>query len=130
LEVQTPDDSDGVIDIAKAKHAEAGILLSSPLVYGQLQKIAELALVKRYPLICLFPNFSQAGGLMSYGPNMEDEWRRCAGYVARILHGTKPSELPIQRPEKFELVINLKTAEALGLSVPAMLLATADKMIE
>jgi ABC-type uncharacterized transport system substrate-binding protein len=130
LEVRTPDDFDGALDAAKAKHAEAGILLSSPLVYGQLEKIAELALIKRYPLICLFPNFSQAGGLMSYGPNMEDEWRRCAGYVARILHGTKPSELPIQRPEKFELVINLKTAEALGISVPAMLLATANKVIE
>jgi putative ABC transport system substrate-binding protein len=130
LQVQTPDDFDGAMDAAKASHAPAGILLSSPLVYGQLNKIAELALVKRYPLICLFPNFAQAGGLMSYGPNMEDEWRRRAGYVARILHGAKPSELPIQRPEKFELVINLKTAEALGLSVPATLLATADKVIE
>ena len=84
LEVQSPDDFEGAMDTARAKHADAGILLSSPLVYGQLKKIAELALVKRFPLICLFPNFAQAGGLMSYGPNMEDEWRRCAGYVVRI----------------------------------------------
>jgi putative ABC transport system substrate-binding protein len=63
---------------------------------------------------------------MSYGPNMQDEWRRCAGYVGRILHGAKPSDLPIQRPEKFDLVINLKTAEALGVTAPTVLLATAN----
>ena len=130
LEVQSPDDFEGAMDTARAKHADAGILLSSPLVYGQLKKIAELALVKRFPLICLFPNFAQAGGLMSYGPNMEDEWRRCAGYVVRILRGDRPSELPIQRPERFDLVINLKTAAAFGLSVPTLLLATANEVIE
>jgi putative ABC transport system substrate-binding protein len=95
-----------------------------------LKKIAEIALVKRFPLICLFPNFAQAGGLMSYGPNMEDEWRRCAGYVVRILRGDKPSDLPIQRPERFDLVINLNTAKALGISVPTVLLATANEVIE
>jgi putative tryptophan/tyrosine transport system substrate-binding protein len=130
LEVQSPDDFEGAMDTARAKHADAGILLSSPLVYGQMKKIAELALVKRFPLICLFPNFSKLGGLMSYGPNMEDEWRRCAGYVVRILRGDKPSDLPIQRPERFDLVINLKTAEALGVSVPTVLLATANEVIE
>jgi putative tryptophan/tyrosine transport system substrate-binding protein len=78
----------------------------------------------------LFPAFSKLGGFMSYGPNMEDEWRRCAGYVGRILHGAKPGDLPIQRPERFDLVINLKTAEALGISVPPVLLATADEVIE
>jgi putative tryptophan/tyrosine transport system substrate-binding protein len=61
---------------------------------------------------------------------MEDEWRRCAGYVVRILRGDKPSDLPIQRPERFDLVINLKTAEALGVSVPTVLLATANEVIE
>ena len=130
LEVRSPDDFEGAIETARTRHANAGILLSSPLVYGQLKEIAELALVKRFPLICLFPGFSKLGGLMSYGPNMEDEWRRCAGYVGRILHGDKPSDLPIQRPEKFDLVINLKTAEALGVSVPPVLLATADEVIE
>jgi putative tryptophan/tyrosine transport system substrate-binding protein len=67
---------------------------------------------------------------MAYGPNLEDFFRRCGDYVAKILHGAKPSDLPIQRPEKFDLVINLKTAEAVGLSVPPALLATADEVIE
>jgi putative ABC transport system substrate-binding protein len=78
----------------------------------------------------LFPQFAEFGGLMAYGPNMENEFSRCAGYAGRILHGAKPSDLPIQRPEKFDLVINLKSAEALGVSVPTVLLATADRVIE
>jgi putative ABC transport system substrate-binding protein len=130
LEVRSPDDFEGAVETARTRHADAGILLSSPLVYGQLKQIAELALAKRLPLICLFPAFSKLGGLMAYGPNMEDEWRRCAGYVGRILHGAKPSDLPIQRPERFDLVINLKTAAALGFSVPTLLLATASEVIE
>jgi putative tryptophan/tyrosine transport system substrate-binding protein len=130
LEVRSPDEFEGAMETARTRHADAGIQLSSPLVYGHLKQIAELALVKRLPLICLFPAFSKLGGFMSYGPNMEDEWRRCAGYVGRILHGAKPSDLPIQRPERFDLVINLKTAEALGISVPPVLLATANEVIE
>jgi ABC-type uncharacterized transport system substrate-binding protein len=130
LEVRSFDDFEGAMEIARTRHADAGILLSSPLVYGQLKQIAELALAKRLPLICLFPAFSKLGGLMAYGPNMEDEWRRCAGYVGRILHGAKANDLPIQRPERFDLVINLKTAAALGLPVPTLLLATASEVIE
>jgi putative tryptophan/tyrosine transport system substrate-binding protein len=130
LEVRSPDDVEGATETARARQADGGILLSSPVVYGHLKEIAELALAKRLPFICLFPIFSKLGGLMSYGPDMEDEWRRCAGYVGRILHGEKPSDLPIQRPEKFDLVINLKTAAALGISVPPVLLATANEVIE
>jgi putative tryptophan/tyrosine transport system substrate-binding protein len=106
LEVRSPDDVEGATETARARQADGGILLSSPVVYGHVKEIAELALAKRLPFICLFPIFSKLGGLMSYGPDMEDEWRRCAGYVGRILHGEKPSDLPIQRPEKFDLVIN------------------------
>jgi putative ABC transport system substrate-binding protein len=130
LEVQSPDDFEGSMETARNRHADAGVPLSSPLVYGQLKQIAELALAKRFSLICLFPGFAKLGGFMAYGPNMDNELHRCAGYVARILHGAKPSDLPIQRPEKFDLVINLKTAEALGVTVPPVLLATADEVIE
>jgi putative ABC transport system substrate-binding protein len=78
----------------------------------------------------LFGEFPKSGGLLAYGPNLGEMFRRCGVYVGKILQGAKPSDLPIQRPEKFDLVINLKTAEALGLSVPPMLLATADEVIE
>ena len=105
-------------------------LLSSPLVYGHSKQIAELALAKQLPLICLFPEFTKLGGFMAYGPNMDDEFRRCGGYVGRILHGAKPSDLPIQRPERFDLVINLKTAAALGLNIPTQLQQPADEVIE
>jgi putative ABC transport system substrate-binding protein len=109
---------------------EAGILLSSPLVFDSSKQIGELAIARRLPLISLFGEFPKAGGLIAYGPNMAELFKRCGDYVTKILHGAKPSDLPIQRPEKFDLVINLKTAEALGLSVPSELLSTADDAIE
>src|SRR5215469_13858971 len=94
------------------------------------KEIGELALAKRLPLISLFAEFPKSGGLIAYGPDVGEIFGRSGDYVAKILHGAKPSDLPIQRPQKFDLVINLKTAEALGLSVPAVLLATADEVIE
>ena len=94
------------------------------------KQIGELALAKRLPLISLFGEFPNKGGLIAYGPNLVELFRRCGDYVAKVLHGAKPSELPIQRPEKFDLVINLKTAEALGLDVPTQLQQLADEIIE
>ena len=112
------------MEAARTRHVEAGILLSSPLVFVSSKQIGELALAKRLPLISLFAEFPKAGGLIAYGPNVAEMFRRCGDYVGKILHGAKPSDLPIQRPEKFDLVINLKTATALGLDVPPTLLAT------
>jgi putative tryptophan/tyrosine transport system substrate-binding protein len=130
MEVRVADDFEGALEAAKTQHVEAGILLSSAVVFIALKQIGELAIAKRLPLISLFAEFPKAGGFMAYGPSLAELWGRCGGYVGKILHGAKPSGLPIQRPERFDLVINLKTADALGLSVPPVLLATADEVIE
>ena len=130
MEVRVADDFERALETARTKHAEAGILLSSPLVFFASRQIAELALAKRLPLISLFGEFPKVGGFIAYGPNVGDIFRRCGNYVAKILHGAKPSDLPIQPPERFDLVINLKTGKALGISVPPVLLATADEVIE
>jgi putative ABC transport system substrate-binding protein len=106
------------------------VVLSSPLIFGQRSQIADLALKVRLPAISLFTLFPRSGGLMAYGPNFPDMWKRAATYVDRILKGAKAGELPIERPSKFELVINLKTAKALGLDVPWFLQQRADEVIE
>ena len=129
-EVLTPADFEGAMDAARARHVDAGILLSSPLVFTSSKQIAELALAKRLPFISLFGEFPKNGGLLAYGPNLGEMFRRCGVYVGKILNGAKPSDLPIQRPERFDLVINLKTATALGLDVPTQLQQLADEVIE
>ena len=130
MEVRIPGDFEGAMEAAKARHVEAGILLSSPLVFVFSKQIVEIALAKRLPLISLFGESAKTGGLLAYGPNLGEMFRRSGEYVGKILQGAKPSDLPIQRPEKFDLVINLKTAAALGVTVPPLLLATADEVIE
>ena len=130
MEVNIVDDFEGAIETAKARHVEAGILLSSPLVFVYSRQIAELALAKRFPLISLFGQFPQNGGLVAYGPNLPEMFGRCGSFVGKILQGAKPSDLPIQRPQKFDLAINLKTAATLGVTAPPLLVTTADDVIE
>jgi putative ABC transport system substrate-binding protein len=130
IEVRVPDDWRHALETAKTRQVQAGILLSSPLVFTSSKQIGELALANRLPLISLFAQFPKAGGFIAYGPSLDTMWQKAGGYVGKILHGAKPNDLPIQRPEKFDLVINLKTAEALGISVPSALLANADEVIE
>ena len=130
MEVRVPDDFEAAIEGAGARHVEAGILLPSPLVFNSAKRIGELALAKRLPPISLFDESAKNGGLLAYGPNLGEMYRRCGIYVGKVLQGVKPNDLPIQRPEKFDLVINLKTATALGLDVPTQLQQLADEVIE
>jgi putative ABC transport system substrate-binding protein len=131
LPVKSQNEISNAIAEAARERAGALVALTSPLVNISLGHIADAALKHRLPAICPFvPIFAQAGGLLAYGPDFPDLFRRAAGYVATILKGTKPSELPVQRPTKFELVINLKTAKALGLTIPPSLLLRADEVIQ
>jgi putative ABC transport system substrate-binding protein len=130
LPIQRREDFKAAFDHAADQQAHAVVVLSSPLIFGQRSHIAELAVNARLPTISLFTLFPRSGGLMGYGPNFPDMWKRAATYVDRILRGTNAGELPIERPSKFELVINLKTARALGLEIPPTLLARADEVIE
>jgi putative ABC transport system substrate-binding protein len=100
------------------------------MTYIRRQQIANLALKHRLPAIQLLKEYAQAGLLMTNGPSLPDVYRRAASYVAKILGGVKPADLPVEQPTKFELVINLKTAKALGLTIPQSLLLRADEVIQ
>jgi putative tryptophan/tyrosine transport system substrate-binding protein len=109
---------------------DALYVCSDSLTFTHRVRIKTLALALRMPMIYVERENVEAGGLMSYGPNFPDLFRRAADYVDRILRGAKPGELPVEQPTKFDLVINLKTAKALGLDIPPTLLARADEVIE
>jgi putative ABC transport system substrate-binding protein len=111
-------------------HADALIVGAGPLLNSRRTSLAALAARHRLPAIYPYDVFAKAGGLMSYGSALSDSYRQVASYVVRILKGAKPADLPVQQPTKFELVINLKTAKALGLTVPPGLLVAADEVIE
>jgi putative tryptophan/tyrosine transport system substrate-binding protein len=112
------------------QNATALITVEDPLTLDRRQHIAEFAAKNRLPAIYGLREFVDAGGLISYGANIADLNRRAAGYVDKILRGAKPSDLPVEQPTKFELVINLKTAKALGLIIPSGVLAIADETFE
>jgi ABC-type uncharacterized transport system substrate-binding protein len=106
------------------------LLLSSPLIAGNSQLIADLAIRRNLPTISLFPEIARAGGLLGYGPDIQDLFRQVGTMARKVLQGTKVAELPAERPTRFQLVANLKTAKALGLEVPPTLLARADEVVE
>ncbi len=110
--------------------AQALVVFSSPLTLRNRKKIVDLAAATRLPAMYGFREFADDGGLMAYGPNVPDACRRAASYVDKIPKGAKPGYLPVEQPLTFELVINLKTAKALGLTIPPSLLARADQVIE
>jgi putative ABC transport system substrate-binding protein len=114
-----------------ARKSNAGLIVfANPVTMGQRELITSLAVQHRVPSVYPYRHYVTSGGLASYGPDVADLYRSAAGYVDRILKGEKPADLPVQAPSKYELVINLKTAKALGLEVPPMLLARADEVIE
>ncbi len=125
-----PADIDIAFSAITGARAEALIVLPSPMFVGEYRRIADLAATTRLPTMYQVREFVEAGGLMSYGANLAELNRRSAAYVDKILKGTKPADLPVEQPTKFEFIINLKTARALDLELPATLLARADEVIE
>jgi putative ABC transport system substrate-binding protein len=128
--VDGPEDFDRALGAIVAERAGAALVATSPMFLGNRRQLADLALKHRLPTMFAFREYVEAGGLMAYGPNYADLFQRAAGYVDRILKGAKPETLPIEQPTKFELSINLKAAKALGLTIPASVLARADQIVE
>ena len=130
LEVRSPDDFDGAFAAARQQRPDALIVVEDPLTFAYRERIADFAVADRLPSLCGFKEYASAGGLISYGAVVAELYRRAAGYVDKILKGAKPADLPVQQPTKFDLVVNLKTAKALGLQIPDKMLAVADEVIE
>jgi putative ABC transport system substrate-binding protein len=124
-----PEDFRPVFEAAKKSRAEALNVLASPFLHGNRQTIIDLAAKNRLPASYQWRESAEAGGLMSYGPSYAEMHRRAATYVDKILKGAEPADLPVEQPIKFELVVNLKTAKALGVAVPQSILCRADKLI-
>ena len=129
LDIRRAEDIAAAFEGLKAQ-ADAVYVLADPIFTVNRNQIITLALGARLPTIFNARAYVQGGGLMSYGPDFSDLFRRCAELVDKILHGAKPGDIPVEQPTKFELAINLKTAKALGLTVPPSLLVTADEVIE
>jgi putative ABC transport system substrate-binding protein len=130
VEATTAQELDIAFASAAAQHADAIFSLGDPLTLRNAQQVAALAARYRLPALYLSREFAAGSGLISYGPDLPDLYLRAGGYVDKILRGTKPSDLPVEQPTKFELVINMKTAKELGLIVPPSLLVRADEVIE
>ena len=130
LELRSVNDFEPAFSVIKKEHANALIALRNPLTATHRTRIVDFAVKSRLSAIYTDGEFVEAGGLMSYGVNVPDLWGRAALYVDKILKGAKPADLPVERPTKFELFINLRTAKALGLTIPAGVLSIADEVIE
>jgi ABC-type uncharacterized transport system substrate-binding protein len=130
VEVRGPDELDRAFATMTRERAEAFIVLPSPMLYTARRHIVDLAARHRLPAMYQAREFVELGGLIAYGASIPELWRRAATYVDKILKGAKPADLPVEQPTTFELVINLKTAKALGLTIPPTLLFQADKVIQ
>ena len=127
LDIRSPTDIETAFREARKARADAVLMLPNPIHFSQRKRIVALAIQNRLPAIYGRPEYVEAGGLMNYGVSFTDLDRRAAIYVDKILKGAKPAELPVEQPTKFEMVINLKTAKQIGLTIPPNVLARADK---
>ena len=130
LEVQNAKEIETAFQAATKGRANAVLLLASAVLSSQLTQVADLAVKSRLPAIYARPEYVEAGGLMIYGVSINDLYRRAATYVDKILKGTKPAEIPVEQPTKFEFVINLKAAKQIGLTIPPNMLVRADRVIK
>ena len=128
--VQGPDELDQAFSTIAEDRAEALVVFPSPMLFNERRRIIGFATSHRLPSIANAKQFAELGGLMTYGPSIIDSHRRAVTYVDKILRGAKPGDLPVEQPTTFELVLNLKTAEALGITIPPSLLVRADEVIE
>jgi putative ABC transport system substrate-binding protein len=129
-QVREPKDLPGAFAALTEGRTGALVIFADPMLGNELQQISKLASKYRLPAVYVRGEFAELGGFLAYGPSFADNYRRAATYVDRILKGARPSDLPVQQPRKFELVINLGTAKALGLTIPPSLMAQADRLIE
>jgi putative ABC transport system substrate-binding protein len=127
---ETPYDYERALDAAPPEYRAALIVLASPVMFTDRVRLANLTLRRQVIAMFVFREYVEAGGLMSYGPSLPALFQRAAEYVDRIAKGTRPADLPIEQPTRFELVVNLKAARALGVEVSPTLLARADEVIE
>jgi putative ABC transport system substrate-binding protein len=128
--VTTADDLEGAVAKLAGEHAQGLLVELSPLTFANRDRLAQLVNVRRLPAMAEVIEFAAAGLLCAYGPQLSESYRHAAVYVDKIIKGAKPADLPVEQPTKFELVINLKTAKALGLSIPQSLLLRADEVIQ
>lgn len=130
LSLRGPKEFAGAFAAARRERAEAVLLMEGPFMGANTKQIADLAFQSRLPAIGIFPDFVKQGGLISYGPNVGHLFKQATSYIERILKGARPGDLPIERPTRFYTAVNLKTARALGVTVPSSLLVQADQVIE
>jgi ABC-type uncharacterized transport system substrate-binding protein len=130
VRAEAPNDLDGAFFAMARGRADALIVLPSPMFYGERRRIVDLAAKHRLPAMYNAREYVDVGGLMAYGASLPDLYRRAATYVDKILKGAKPADLPVEQPTNYELVINLKTAKALGITIPPSVLARANEVIE
>jgi len=130
LEARSPSEIDNAFTVAARERLDAVLVLADPMLTSQRKRIVELAARARLPLVAYFRAFAEAGALVSYGPNTIEIFSQLVVYVDKVLKGARPADLPVEEPTKYELVINLKTAKALGLTIPQSLVGRADALIQ